>query len=162
MQELNDFDIAKKAVQDFFTAIIDEEVVFTNYANLYTYELTMLSQVTTGDLDIFIKSFRLPNYKYSYWVYIPDGTTLPQWQQVEVHDKAEFYNELTGKSTTSWRVEKLRFSEITAIKKRLELYKKERFDLSDAERIYFLGSAEIVADLAVKITHGIAPEAPSS
>ena len=144
----------EKIVKDFFGAIIGEEVDLTNAANLYPYESTAIA-ISSDKRDIVVKASHLPNYRYAYWIYIPNTTPQPQWRELEVHDKAIIHNEVTGESTESWQTEKLRYSEIMRIKHQLELHKEGKISLSDAEAIYILGSAKKLDDLSAKISHGL-------
>ena len=144
----------KKIVKDFFGAIIGNEVELTNVSNLYPYEFAAIA-ANGGKKDIVVKAAHLPNYRYAFWVYIPGSAPQAQWIELEVHDKAIIYNEVTGESAESWQTEKLRYSEIMAIKHQLELHREEKIVMSDAETIYIIGSAKKLDDLSAKISYGL-------
>ncbi len=150
----NTIEATKKMVKDFFSAIISNEVELTNTADLYPYESAIID-MNGGKKDIVVKAIHLPNYRYAYWVYIPGSTPSPKWIELEVKDKAIIYNESTGESAESWQIEKLRYSEVMAIKHQLELHKEEKMAMSDAESIYILGSAKKLDDLSAKISYGL-------
>ncbi|MBQ3296406.1 hypothetical protein IJI79_00480 [Candidatus Saccharibacteria bacterium] len=145
-----------KVVKDFFTAIIGVEVELAQKSQFKEYDKLLFGQVF-GKNDIVVKAARLPNYRYAYWVYIPSDDPQPCWTEIEVHDKAEIYNESTGESAITWQTEKLRYSEIMKIKHQLEMHKKEKLTLSNAEQIYILGPAKKLDDLSAKIAYGLAP-----
>lgn len=145
-----------KIVKDFFSAIIGVEAELAKKSQFNEYDKLFLNQVFSKN-DIVVKSARLPNYRYAYWVYIPSSDPQPCWTEIEVHDKAEIYNESTGESATTWQPEKLRYSEVMKIKHQLEQHKKEKITISDAEQIYILGPAKKLDDLSTKIAYGLTP-----
>ena len=143
-----------KITKDFFSTIIGKEVELSEKTKFNDYDILLIDQIFRKS-DIVVKSVRLPNYRFAYFVYIPDDDERPYWSEIEVHDEATIHNESTGESTTAWQIEKLRYSEIMAIKHQLEQHKKEKFVLSDSENYYVLGPAKKLDDLTAKIAYGL-------
>ena len=159
MSKSNQLEATKKVIKDFFSAIIGKEIEFTDLNNFFSYETMFLREIAKED-DIIVKSCRLLNYRQAFWVYIPGYSSYPKWIQIEVHDEAKITDKETGEVIVTWQVEKLRYSEIIAIEKQLELHRKEKIQLSSSENIYVLGPAKKLDDLTAKIAYGLST-APS-
>ncbi len=143
-----------KIAKDFFSAIISKEVELSEKTKFNDYDILLIDQIFRKS-DIVVKSVHLPNYRFAYYIYIPDDNERPCWSEIEVHDEATIYNESTGEAATAWQIEKLRYSEIMAIKHQLEQHKKEKLVLSDSESYYILGPAKKLDDLTAKIAYGL-------